>query len=94
MQRANWRWSTSWRATRRWVGGENKGEVRRSGFEATARIIRHDFGVSWQDEIPGGSVVVRLLPGLSARTMDRRAAGDKSPVRAPLLVIFEPAATR
>jgi polyisoprenoid-binding protein YceI len=28
-----------------------------SGFEASARINRHDFGVSWQDEIPGGGVV-------------------------------------
>ena len=27
------------------------------GFEATARIDRHDFGVSWQDEIAGGGVV-------------------------------------
>ena len=41
-----------------WVGEENKGELRRIGFEATAKIDRHDFGVSWQDEIPGGGVVV------------------------------------
>ena len=41
-----------------WVGEENKGELRRVGFEAFARINRHDFGVSWQDEIPGGGVVV------------------------------------
>jgi polyisoprenoid-binding protein YceI len=41
-----------------WVGGESKGELRRIGFDATARIDRHDFGVSWQDEIPGGRVVV------------------------------------
>jgi polyisoprenoid-binding protein YceI len=41
-----------------WVGDENKGELRRVGFEAFARINRHDFGVSWQDEIPGGGVVV------------------------------------
>jgi polyisoprenoid-binding protein YceI len=41
-----------------WVDGENKGTLRRIGFEATARISRHDFGVSWQDEIPGGGVVV------------------------------------
>jgi polyisoprenoid-binding protein YceI len=40
------------------VGEENKGELRRIGLEATARIDRHDFGVSWQDEIPGGGVVV------------------------------------
>jgi polyisoprenoid-binding protein YceI len=41
-----------------WVGGENKGELRRIGFEAISRINRHDFGVSWQDELPGGGVVV------------------------------------
>ena len=41
-----------------WVGDENQGEVRRIGFEATTRIERHEFGVSWQDVIPGGGVVV------------------------------------
>jgi polyisoprenoid-binding protein YceI len=41
-----------------WEADGNKGDVRRIGFEATARINRHDFGVSWQDEIPGGGVVV------------------------------------
>jgi polyisoprenoid-binding protein YceI len=41
-----------------WVGDENKGNMRRIGFEAVARINRHDFGVSWQDELPGGGVVV------------------------------------
>jgi polyisoprenoid-binding protein YceI len=41
-----------------WVGEENRGELRRIGLEATARINRHDFGVSWQDEMPGGGVVV------------------------------------
>jgi polyisoprenoid-binding protein YceI len=46
-------WLTHW-----WEGGENKGEMRRIGFEATTRIDRHDFGVSWQDSIPGGGVVV------------------------------------
>ena len=41
-----------------WMGDENKGELRRIGFEARATINRHDFGVSWQDELPGGGVVV------------------------------------
>jgi polyisoprenoid-binding protein YceI len=40
-----------------WVGDENRGLMRRIGFEAGARVNRHDFGVSWQDEIPGGGVV-------------------------------------
>jgi polyisoprenoid-binding protein YceI len=46
-------WTTPW-----WEDGENKGNMRRIGFEATARIDRHDFGVSWQDELPGGGLVV------------------------------------
>jgi polyisoprenoid-binding protein YceI len=46
-------WKTPW-----WDGDENKGDMRRIGFEATARINRHDFDVSWQDELPGGGVVV------------------------------------
>jgi polyisoprenoid-binding protein YceI len=41
-----------------WVGEENRGELSRIGFEAMATINRHDFGVSWQDELPGGGVVV------------------------------------
>ncbi|HEV2981081.1 MAG TPA: YceI family protein [Solirubrobacteraceae bacterium] len=45
-----------WR-TPYWVGDENKGELRRIGFEALARVNRHDFGVSWQDELPGEGVV-------------------------------------
>jgi polyisoprenoid-binding protein YceI len=40
-----------------WVGDESKGEMRRIGFEATTTLNRHDFGVSWQDHIPGGGVV-------------------------------------
>ena len=46
-------WLTPW-----WMDGESKGTLRRIGFEATARVNRHDFGVSWQDEMPGGGVVV------------------------------------
>jgi polyisoprenoid-binding protein YceI len=45
-------WKTPW-----WERDENMGEMRRIGFEATTRINRHDFGVSWQDELPGGGVV-------------------------------------
>ena len=41
-----------------WVGDENRGDMRRIGFEAATRIDRHDFAVSWQDELPGGGVVV------------------------------------
>jgi polyisoprenoid-binding protein YceI len=41
-----------------WVGDDSKGTLRRIGFEATTRINRHDFGVSWQDTLPQGGVVV------------------------------------
>ena len=49
-------WLGEW-STPFWEGDENRGEMRRLGFEATTRVNRHDFGVSWQDEIPGGGVV-------------------------------------
>jgi polyisoprenoid-binding protein YceI len=45
-------------ATPFWVGEENRGTMRRIGFEARTRIDRHDFGVAWQDKLPGGGVVV------------------------------------
>ena len=32
--------------------------MRRIGFEAKGRLDRHAFGVSWQDRLPGGGVVV------------------------------------
>jgi polyisoprenoid-binding protein YceI len=41
-----------------WVGDENRGTMRRRGFTGHTRINRHDFGVSWQDQLPGGGVVV------------------------------------
>lgn len=31
--------------------------MRRVGFEATTRIDRYDFDVSWQEQIAGGGVV-------------------------------------
>lgn len=50
-------WLGEW-STPFWVGEENRGELRRIGFEATSRVNRHDFGVAWQDELPRGGVVV------------------------------------
>jgi len=41
-----------------WVGDENRGTMRRIGFEARTTINRHDFGVSWQDNLPRGGIVV------------------------------------
>jgi polyisoprenoid-binding protein YceI len=46
-------WETPW-----WVGDENVGTIRRMGFQGRARVNRHDFGVSWQDNLPGGGRVV------------------------------------
>jgi polyisoprenoid-binding protein YceI len=45
-------WKTPW-----WVDDDNVGTIRRLGFEGRARVNRHDFGVSWQDELPGGGRV-------------------------------------
>jgi polyisoprenoid-binding protein YceI len=41
-----------------WVGDENRGTMRRIGFEGRTRVNRHDFGVSWQDELPAGGRLV------------------------------------
>ncbi|HEV2928014.1 MAG TPA: YceI family protein [Propionibacteriaceae bacterium] len=41
-----------------WVDGVNKGTMRRAGFSATTRVNRHDFGVSWNDQLDKGGVVV------------------------------------
>ena len=41
-----------------WLDGENKGEITRAGFEASTTLSRHDFGVSWQGELPGGGLTV------------------------------------
>jgi polyisoprenoid-binding protein YceI len=46
-----------WR-TPYWEGDENKGEMSRIGFVLSGRVYRHDWGVSWNDELPGGGVVV------------------------------------
>src|SRR5262249_49179321 len=39
-----------------WLDGQNKGEITRAGFEASTSLNRHDFGVSWQGDVPGGGV--------------------------------------
>jgi hypothetical protein len=43
---------------------KNRGMMRRIGFEGGVKVNRHDFGVSWQDHIPGGGVVVSDEIGL------------------------------
>jgi polyisoprenoid-binding protein YceI len=39
-----------------WVDA-NLGTIRRMGFQGRARVNRQDFGVSWQDPLPGGGRV-------------------------------------
>ena len=41
-----------------WEGDENKGEMTRIGFELAGKVNRQDFGVSWNDKLPGSGVVV------------------------------------
>ena len=41
-----------------WEDGEDKGPISRAGFTATTRIKRNDFGVSWNDTLDKGGLVV------------------------------------
>lgn len=47
------RWQTPW-----WEDGMDKGPKTRAGFLATAQINRHDFGVSWNNPLDRGGIVV------------------------------------
>lgn len=49
-------WDTPW-----WEAGRDLGPRRRAGFTATTRINRHDYGVSWNDVVDRGGVVVSDL---------------------------------
>jgi len=46
-------WRTPW-----WEDGVDKGPKTRAGFVATTRINRHDFGVSWNNLMDRGGVIV------------------------------------
>ncbi|PSJ28562.1 polyisoprenoid-binding protein [Streptosporangium nondiastaticum] len=46
-------WDTPW-----WEDGRDAGPRRRAGFTATTRLNRQDFGVSWNDVVDRGGVVV------------------------------------
>lgn len=46
-------WQTPW-----WEDGVDKGPRTRAGFTARTRIDRYDFGVSWNDKMSDGGVVV------------------------------------
>jgi polyisoprenoid-binding protein YceI len=49
----NGQWQTPW-----WEDGVDKGPKTRAGFVATARVNRHDFGVSWNSVLDKGGLVV------------------------------------
>jgi polyisoprenoid-binding protein YceI len=74
-----------------WVGDENRGSMRRIGFEATTKINRHDFGVSWQDELPGGGVVASNEIEL---TLDVEAIALEDLERTGEIAYYPEAATR
>ena len=46
-------WLTPW-----WEDGVDKGPRRRAGFVAKTTINRQDFGVSWNDKLDKGGIVV------------------------------------
>jgi polyisoprenoid-binding protein YceI len=46
-------WQTPW-----WEDGVDRGPKMRAGFLATTQINRHDFGVSWNDTLDRGGVIV------------------------------------
>ena len=46
-------WQTPW-----WEDGVDKGPKLRAGFVARTSFDRYDFGVSWNDVLPDGGVVV------------------------------------
>jgi len=46
-------WLTPW-----WEDGVDKGPRTRAGFLATTQINRQDFGISWQDTMDRGGIVV------------------------------------
>jgi polyisoprenoid-binding protein YceI len=46
-------WQTPW-----WEDGTDRGPKTRAGFVATTSVNRHDFGVSWNQALDKGGVVV------------------------------------
>jgi polyisoprenoid-binding protein YceI len=61
-------WRTPW-----WEDGVDKGPKVRAGFVAKARINRHDFGVSWNDVVDKGGVVISKMIDI---TIDAEAILD------------------
>ncbi len=68
-------WDTPW-----WEGGEDRGPRRRAGFVARTRLDRRDFGVSWNDVVDRGGVVVGDEVEV---TIDVEAVHEPMPVGVP-----------
>jgi polyisoprenoid-binding protein YceI len=67
-------WDTPW-----WEDGRDLGPRRRAGFTATIRLNRHDFGVSWNDVVDRGGVVVSDMVDVTVdieAVMDTRVPAD------------------
>jgi polyisoprenoid-binding protein YceI len=65
-------WDTPW-----WENGRDLGPRRRAGFVAATRVNRHDFGVSWNDVVDRGGVVVSDMVDV---TVDVEAVLESAPV--------------
>ncbi|MFI6285851.1 YceI family protein [Streptomyces sp. NPDC051018] len=68
-------WDTPW-----WEDGRDLGPRRRAGFTARTRINRHDFGVSWNDVVERGGVVVSAMVDV---VVDIEAVLDTGPEEPP-----------
>jgi len=74
-----------------WVEDENRGTIRRIGFKGWASINRHDFGVSWQDELPGGG---RVAGDLIEVVLDVEAMHEGDLERTGAIEYYRPAEAR
>lgn len=69
-------WETPW-----WEGDVDKGPKTRAGFVAEATINRHDFGVSWNNALDRGGVVVgnTVEITIDAEAIEVDASSDPKP---------------
>lgn len=65
-------WQTPW-----WEDGVDKGPKTRAGFVAKTTINRHDFGVSWNDHMDKGGIVVSNIVEI---TIDAEAIFEASEI--------------
>ncbi|NUK37702.1 YceI family protein [Streptomyces lunaelactis] len=66
-------WDTPW-----WEDGRDLGPRLRAGFVAKTRINRHDFGVSWNDVVDRGGVVVSAMVDVMVDVEAVLEAGETS----------------